>query len=106
MTTKKGIFRVEGMSCASCASSVQSMLGSLDGVQLANVNFAAGNVVVEFDPDKVKPEVMEKAIRDIGFKLITTPGITVEQEEESENKRLKGYVSTSSWRCFFLSRYS
>ncbi|NQV02011.1 MAG: copper-translocating P-type ATPase [Bacteroidia bacterium] len=89
MTTKKGIFRVEGMSCASCASSVQSMLGSLDGVQLANVNFAAGNVVVEFDPDKVKPEVMEKAIRDIGFKLITTPGITVEQEEESENKRLK-----------------
>ena len=89
MTVTKEIFRVVGMSCASCASSVQSMLGSLDGVQLAQVNFAAGNVLVEFDTDRVKPETMEKAVRDIGYELIITPEITVEQEEDSEKKRLK-----------------
>ncbi|MFC2102187.1 heavy metal translocating P-type ATPase [Bacteroidota bacterium] len=89
MAATKEIYRVEGMSCASCASSVQSMLGSLEGVDSASVNFAASNVVVEFDPSLISKELMEKAVHDIGFELITASGKTVEQEEASENTLLK-----------------
>ena len=85
----KAIYRVEGMSCASCASSVESMLKSIDGVQSASVNFAASNVVIEYDPARVTIEEMEKAVKDIGYTLVTASGDTVEQEMKSEHKRLK-----------------
>jgi len=101
MAINKEIYRVEGMSCASCASSVQSMLGSLEGVHSANVNFAASNVIVEFDPDLVSKKVMEQAIKDIGYELITASGITVEQEEESESKRLKQLRFNTTFSVLF-----
>ncbi|MFH1161167.1 MAG: heavy metal translocating P-type ATPase [bacterium] len=85
----KEIYRIEGMSCTSCASSVQSLLRALNGVGSADVNFAAGNVVVEFDPGKVTRETMEKAVGGVGYTLITLAGIPIEQEEESESRRLK-----------------
>ena len=40
------IFRVTGMSCASCANNVESMIFSINGVSVARVNFAASNVLV------------------------------------------------------------
>jgi len=65
------------------------MLGSMEGVRSARVNFAAGNVLVEFDPESAGRETMGKAIHSIGYELITTQETTPEQDEESENKRLK-----------------
>ncbi|MFO7827037.1 MAG: heavy metal-associated domain-containing protein, partial [Bacteroidales bacterium] len=37
MSIKKETYPVEGMSCASCAQSVESMLSSLEGIKQANV---------------------------------------------------------------------
>ena len=45
----KNTFPVTGMSCASCASSVESMLNSTEGVHKASVNFASSSVLVEYD---------------------------------------------------------
>lgn len=97
MKLQKEIYGVEGMSCASCATSVQSMLGSLPGVLSANVNYASNQVVVEFDPKLVTPAGMEKAIDSIGYKLITTPEPSPEAAKEKEAKRLQ----SSRNRAFF-----
>ncbi|MCX6251979.1 MAG: heavy metal translocating P-type ATPase [Bacteroidetes bacterium] len=83
------ILKVEGMSCASCAVSVQSMLGSLEGVKEANVNFAASHVVVEYDPDKIDHSRMEKAVDGIGFKLVIEPELVAGQDADREIKRLR-----------------
>src|SRR5438552_18239037 len=40
---------IEGMSCASCAATVQEALRSADGVTNASVNYATGKGTVEYD---------------------------------------------------------
>ncbi|MDP4281699.1 MAG: heavy metal translocating P-type ATPase [Bacteroidota bacterium] len=86
---KKEILKVEGMSCTSCASSVQSMLGALDGVVTANVNFANERVTIEYDPEIVTMEEMVKAVEGIGYKLVATNELTPEQEQERETEKLR-----------------
>jgi len=67
----KKIYRVEGMSCASCASSVESMLASLNGIKSAQINYANASVIVEFDDEKITHQEMQRAVEKIGYKLIT-----------------------------------
>jgi copper chaperone CopZ len=46
---------------------VQSALTKLDGVGSAKIDLATGEVLVQFDADKVKPEAMAEAVTDSGF---------------------------------------
>lgn len=89
MAESRELYRVEGMSCISCAASIESMLGAIDGIETVRVNYAAGDVLVEFDPGRVTPAMMEKAVRDIGYTLITSPATTPDVETVSDNERLK-----------------
>lgn len=61
---------VLGMTCASCASSVQSMLGAQPGVDHAEVNYATQSVKVAYQPALIKPETFQKVLQDIGYDLI------------------------------------
>lgn len=67
--TKKEIFKVEGMTCASCAAAIEKGLGRLDGVESANVNFATETLNVEFDKDKVSFEDINNKVNKLGYKL-------------------------------------
>jgi P-type Cu2+ transporter len=64
------IFPVTGMTCASCAMSVESSLKSLTGVQEATVNFASQTTRILFDPTVTNSSIFQKTIRDIGYDLI------------------------------------
>lgn len=46
---------------------MQSALTKLAGVQSATVDLKASEVLVRFDPEKVKPEEIAKAVTNIGF---------------------------------------
>ncbi|MGL4656342.1 MAG: heavy metal translocating P-type ATPase [Sarcina sp.] len=63
----KEIYKVEGMSCAACASSIERSLGKLDGVEKAVVNFANESVSLEYDEDKVSYDDIQKRVQKIGF---------------------------------------
>lgn len=90
MSIKKETYLVEGMSCASCASSVETMLSSLNGIKQANVNYANASVLVEFDDNNVSAEAMEKAVEKIGYKLIINKSANnISDLEEKEKKKLK-----------------
>ncbi|MDZ4994739.1 heavy metal translocating P-type ATPase [Clostridium perfringens] len=67
--TKKEIFKVEGMTCASCAAAIEKGVGRLDGVESANVNFATETLNVEFDKDKVSFEDINNKVNKLGYKL-------------------------------------
>ena len=84
----KEIHRVEGMSCASCAASINTLLSATDGVKSANVNLAAENVMIEFDNNITDIEKLSKTVDDLGFKMITRD-LTAEQELDLETKRLR-----------------
>jgi Cu2+-exporting ATPase len=62
-------FPVTGMTCAACASSVETILQYTDGVQSAAVNFAANTVQVEYD-ETTSPEKLNEALTDVGYGLI------------------------------------
>src|SRR5438093_1610873 len=49
MSKARIILPIEGMSCASCAATVQEALASADGVVGATVNFAPAKAAVDYD---------------------------------------------------------
>jgi Cu2+-exporting ATPase len=61
---------VLGMTCAGCASSVQSMLGAQPGVDHAEVNYATQSVQVAYQPALIEPETFQKVLQGIGYDLI------------------------------------
>jgi len=81
-TIKKN-FPVTGMSCASCAVSVESMLNAQPGITKAVVNFAAGSVQVTFTPAVIQPKDMKQVIQGIGYDLVIDE--TEKGKEELEN---------------------
>ena len=94
----KKSFPVTGMSCASCASSVESMLKSQAGVVIASVNFAASNVWVEYNSEVVNPKKLKETIQSVGYDLIIDEHAAKEQEETAllESAVLKQKVIRAS----------
>ncbi len=58
-------FKISGMTCAACASRIERFVKKLDGVQSANVNFAAETLTVAYD--KVTVKDIEAAVVKAGY---------------------------------------
>ena len=67
----KKSFKIEGMTCASCARAVERVTGRLEGVSSANVNLATEKLTLEYDDDKLTVEAISEAIDKAGYKAIT-----------------------------------
>lgn len=78
-------YHVEGMTCAACASSVESMLNANEAVNKAQVNFADESVFIEFDNKETNERELDKAIKSIGYKLGEPIG---SDNSEAINERL------------------
>jgi Cu2+-exporting ATPase len=63
-------FPVTGMTCAACASSVESMIGTQKGVDKAEVNYATQSVKVAFHPEIIQPANLQQTIQSVGYDLI------------------------------------
>jgi Cu+-exporting ATPase len=71
---------VSGMSCAGCVASVENAIKNVDGVLVANVNFAEHTATVEGD---VSADVLVKAIQDAGYDAAQLTGAEDESEKEA-----------------------
>jgi copper ion binding protein len=60
--------QVEGMTCGGCAASVRQALIRREGVISAEVSLEKKQAVVKYDPAKVTPKQLVKAIHQTGFK--------------------------------------
>ncbi len=68
--TIKKTFPVLGMTCASCAGSAESTVKHLEGVVSASVNFATGNLTVEYLPNMVDAPLLRKTLQSVGYDLL------------------------------------
>lgn len=84
--THKQTFPVTGMTCAACASSVETILQYTDGVHAASVNFATNTVQVEWD-ERINPEGLSRALEDAGYALITDSKDVNETVQEEQVKK-------------------
>ena len=64
-------FKVEGMSCSACASRVERIVGKLEGVEEATVNFASEKLTISANADVVQVTKVKAVVEEAGFKLIT-----------------------------------
>jgi len=67
---KKVELKVSGMTCATCAATIEKSLLSLSGVINAQVNLGNETGMVEYDTTKLKVADLEKAVTDAGYKVI------------------------------------
>jgi P-type Cu+ transporter len=68
VATKKSIFPVGGMTCASCVARVEEALSSVPGVISASVNLASEKATVEY-LEGTEPVDMRRAVKDAGYEL-------------------------------------
>ena len=82
------------MHCAGCVSAIQGYVSELSGIANVEVNLANEKVVLEYDPSKVKLDAVEKAIEEIGYKVVyekvvlKVSGIS----DSSDAQRLEGVL--------------
>ena len=86
----KSILPVLEMSCAVCANNVESTVKKLPGVRSAVVNFAAENLLVEYDPTILSLEKIQAAVQAAGYDLIISEE---EKEKQREAASLRHYKS-------------
>jgi Cu+-exporting ATPase len=67
--TKKIILPVTGMTCASCAVTVERAISQLDGVSGSFVNLASEKASVEYEPEKLTTGELTAAISDTGYSV-------------------------------------
>lgn len=79
---EKLVVRVDGLSCAYCAYSLEKKLQDLDGVDKISINLKEGTVTLILKEGvTIKDEVIEKAVKESGF----TPR-SVKKKDESKGK--------------------
>lgn len=61
------VLDVPGMNCALCPVSVKKALERVPGVLEANADLATKSAKVKYDPDKVSPEALAKALANAGY---------------------------------------
>lgn len=59
--------KLRGMSCASCANSIEAAIQSVPGVRAVSVNFGTEQATVEYDPQKTNLETIQETIKAAGY---------------------------------------
>jgi Cu2+-exporting ATPase len=89
--TLRRTFPVTGMTCASCVSSVESMLLAQPGVLNAAVNLATNTVQVEYVPGVIDERRMRTVVQSIGYDLL----ISKEHEASADLEEIQRARMTS-----------
>ncbi|MFW5980908.1 MAG: copper ion binding protein, partial [Halanaerobiaceae bacterium] len=66
---KETTLELEGMSCASCAQTIEKALNKAEGVDQAQVNFAAEKAYVEHDPSTIDKEKLAEVVHSSGYDI-------------------------------------
>lgn len=87
---KQKEYIIEGMSCASCAMTIENAVSKIPGVDKASVNLATGIMTVEAN-DSVTPEDIAKVVDGVGYGA-RPRGKSVEEELEEKNEKKEAHL--------------
>jgi Cu+-exporting ATPase len=88
VATKKSIFPVGGMTCASCVARVEEALSSVPGIISANVNLASEKVTIEYI-EGVEFVDLRRAVKEAGYEL-GSEAVTLEDVTTAAQRELRG----------------
>lgn len=64
---KRDYLKLQGMSCAACASNIEQAIKSVPGVDNCSVNFGMEQATVEYHPQRTNLEQIQQAVADAGY---------------------------------------
>lgn len=88
--SKQKEYIIEGMSCASCAMTIENAVSKIPGVAKASVNLATEIMTVEAN-DSVTPEDIAKVVDGVGYGA-RPRGKSVEEELEEKNEKKEAHL--------------
>jgi Cu+-exporting ATPase len=90
------ILNIVGMTCSSCAATIEKSISSLEGVESVFVNIATEKARVEYDPSLVSIFDLRKAVTDVGYDVAGEEEVdrAVEEMEEGRKRMLWSWAFT------------
>ena len=94
--TREISLKIAGMSCASCAATIEKALKRLEGVKSAHVNFATERATIEYDPSTVSILDLRKAVQDVGYIVESEEEVdkSVEEMEDARRRMIYAWAFT------------
>ncbi|CAN6476292.1 unnamed protein product [Victoria cruziana] len=88
---KNAVFKIGGIECATCASSIESSVGNLRGITNVAVSILQGQALIRYKPEFINVNEIKEAIEDSGFlvEMLDSQDIAVCR------LRIKGLACTS-----------
>ncbi len=80
--------KLQGMSCASCANSIEKAILNVPGVVKGNVNFSTDRATISYDSKQTNINIITKAVTDIGYEAQVIPAdLTPEDDTETSRQQ-------------------
>jgi len=83
---------ITGMTCASCAASIESVLRALPGITAASVNLASAKARVEYAPERIGVQAIIARIGKAGF------GAVPARELDADELAAREAQERAAWR--------
>jgi len=83
--------KIEGMSCASCAATIDNKIGKLPGVKKIAINYATGEGYVSYQIGRIKETEILDQINRLGYRAVPL----VEDKDETVNLSIDGMSCAS-----------
>ncbi|HEY9816475.1 MAG TPA: cation transporter [Candidatus Obscuribacterales bacterium] len=89
------LLKLRGMSCASCASSIEAAIRAVPGVEACSVNFGAEQAAVTYDSRQTNLTYIQAAVDEAGYTaqlldedVFATEDDAERRERDAENRKL------------------
>ncbi|MBD2232454.1 heavy metal translocating P-type ATPase [Phormidium tenue] len=89
------LLKLQGMSCAACASNIEAAIRAVPGVEVCSVNFGAEQAAVTYDPHQTNLTHIQAAVDEAGYgaQPLSDDPLTAEddaerREREAEHRQL------------------
>ncbi|HEN7482756.1 TPA: copper-translocating P-type ATPase [Streptococcus agalactiae] len=98
MANRKETFLIDGMTCASCALTIEKAVNKLDHVDSAVVNLATEKMTVTFGDTTLSPNVIEECVSESGYEA----SLFKEETSKSQSERHQLAIE-KMWHRFWMS---
>ncbi|TAF46707.1 MAG: copper-translocating P-type ATPase [Oscillatoriales cyanobacterium] len=79
--------KLQGMSCASCASSIEQAIKSVPGVIECNVNFGMEQASIQYDSQKTSLATIQATVDAAGYKALPLPEMAADEDDSDRKNR-------------------
>ncbi|HFI0272255.1 heavy metal translocating P-type ATPase [Streptococcus suis] len=94
-------YAIEGMTCASCAMTVEKALGKLAGVEEVAVNLATEKATITYDKDCLDAAAILSAVEQAGYKAIKPETKSQEKVTDRQEEKIASLWTRFIWSAAF-----